>query len=322
MIDDISKKLFIRNKKHLSFFVDTHTLDKPKQFDISNTFTINAQAKTNKQKNFFNNGDMDLVNINGNIHFNMIYCGACEYTQKWKYNGYIHQFDQKLKYSFWLGQIEVTQELYKAIYSLGDKTFTIDQYPEFEHPEKPIHNVSFYDAIEFCNLLSNLQGLESCYKIDVQQTKQNQPNRIEKAKVSCDFTKNGYRLPSDLEWKYAYLEMINEMNKDTNPHLYKLDDYAWHHGNSNQQIQQIATKKPSAMGFYDLIGNVSEWCYAPYDSSLLESYNNISRMGGSWHTIFDEKLVSEYLEESKISDLAQLNKPRYDTGFRLARTQA
>ncbi|WP_366946814.1 SUMF1/EgtB/PvdO family nonheme iron enzyme [Desulfosporosinus nitroreducens] len=53
-------------------------------------------------------------------------------------------------------------------------------------------NVSWYDAISFCNLLSKECGLEECYTFDHKGSN-----------VFCDWNAIGYRLPTDAEWQYA-----------------------------------------------------------------------------------------------------------------------
>jgi len=323
MVNDISKKLTIKNEHNTSLFRDTHILQPPMRFEMANTFTANIESKPKNKKNFFIDGDEDIVAINNSVHFNMIYCGACRYIQNTMQNKNLYQTNRKIKHSFWLAQTEVTQELYEMINHLGNKTFNIKSQYEI-HPKKPIHNVSFYDAIEFCNLLSNLEGLDACYKI--KYFAQKEANKTTNPSILCDFNKNGYRLPSYLEWNYVYHEMIDGIKKDTNHNSYKLEDYAWYNHNFIGQIQiqdvaiqAVATKKPSTRCFYDLIGNVSEWCWNEYTPIENGSYHY--NVGGSWRSLFTSQLINNYLEQKEIVALTDGNSQRFDIGFRLARTQ-
>lgn len=156
---------------------------------------------------------------------------------------------------FLLAKYAVTTELYDAI--------TNSTLNNFENNHKPVVNISWNDAIAFCNVLSKKAGLKEYYSIS-------DGGQI----VRCKLDSNGYRLPSEAEWQYA-------CKAGTTGYTYgKLYDIAWYNENSNGHIHDVGQKEPNAWGLYDMLGNVWEWCYDLYDEKVYGTYR-IFR-GGSW----------------------------------------
>ncbi|MGH0562837.1 formylglycine-generating enzyme family protein [Bacillus cereus] len=156
---------------------------------------------------------------------------------------------------FLLAKYVVTIELYDGIIN--------STCNDYKNSNKPVVNISWYDAITFCNSLSKTAGLTEFYSI-----------QDDGKKVSCNLHSNGYRLPSEAEWQYA-------CKAGAPGYTYgELQKIAWYNENSNGQIQDVGKKEPNAWGLYDMLGNVWEWCYDLYDEKVYGSYR-IFR-GGSW----------------------------------------
>lgn len=81
---------------------------------------------------------------------------------------------------FYIGRFPVTQGLYESV--MGNNP------SQFKKENQPVDNVSWYDAVEFCNKLSEERGFAQCYTTGKGYT------------MDCDFSKNGYRLPTIAEW--------------------------------------------------------------------------------------------------------------------------
>lgn len=158
---------------------------------------------------------------------------------------------------FELAVYPVTQELYASL------KHTVENAASSSEGRIPMVNVSWFDAIRFCNAMSQQAGLSESYCIHEDgQT------------VRWKREANGYRLPTEAEWQYA-------CKAGTAGYRYgELDDIGWYAQNSNGKPQPVGQKEPNAWGLYDMLGNVWEWCWDLYDEEVYGSYR-IFR-GGSW----------------------------------------
>ena len=130
--------------------------------------------------------------------------------------------------------------------------------------QNPAETVNWYNAVDFCNKLSELGGLTSCYLIN-------------ESDVKCNFNANGYRLPTEAEWEYAARSGGREDRKwsGTNSEN-NLENYALYYGTNPLPV---ATKQPNDLGIYDMSGNVWEWCWDWYDTSFYSSSTNSNPIG-------------------------------------------
>lgn len=128
----------------------------------------------------------------------------------------------------------------------------------------PVTDVSWLDAVRFCDLLSRAAGLTPCYSMDDDPDGQD---------VVCDPAAGGYRLPSEAEWEYACRAGTSGVRYG------ELDEIAWWRGNSGGEVHDVATRAPNAWGLHDMIGNVWEWCWDLYDPGVYGPYR-VFRGGG------------------------------------------
>lgn len=157
--------------------------------------------------------------------------------------------------AFYICNHEVTQAEYKAVMGMNPSHFTGDT-------SRPVEQVSWYDAIEFCNQLSRMEGLTPCYSGSGDS-------------MTCNFNANGYRLPTAAEWEYAARAGDTTTSARTwsgTSSESSLVNYAWYMSNEGSTTHSVKTKLPNANGLYDMSGNVFEWCwdwYGSYGSSAV-----------------------------------------------------
>ena len=154
--------------------------------------------------------------------------------------------------SYYIGETEVTQALWKAVMGSNPSYFKGDNLP--------VEMVSWNDCQTFISKLNALTGKR-------------------------------FRLPTEAEWEFA-ARGGNQSRHTQYSGSSRIDDVAWYDGNSGEKTHPVKTKQPNELGIYDMTGNVYEWCqdwigsyssYAQTNPTGAGSGSYRVRRGGCWY---------------------------------------
>ena len=153
----------------------------------------------------------------------------------------------------------------------------------------PVENVSWYDSVEFCNKLSEREGLKPYYELTVTKRVGKDSMQIEEAEVKI-LGGSGYHIPTDAEWEHGC-----QAGTKTKYHCADKDEelleYAWFDKNSDGRTHTVGEKKPNAFGLYDMHGNVREWNEEMLTNATSGAPERVFR-GGDWSRAADNCAVS------------------------------
>ena len=176
---------------------------------------------------------------------------------------------------------EVTQNLYASVMKDKYRNYANIQY------NLPVNYITIYQAMYFCNKLSEMNGLKPVYSVnkttDVSKWIFNPEEFADdiKGKIQVKRNADGYRLPTVEEWLYAANAGETYLYSGSND----IEEVAWYKNNSSKKIHEVGLKNPNEYGLYDMSGNVSEWCwdwplYIEFNHD--EYYEFIPTLGGSF----------------------------------------
>ena len=210
--------------------------------------------------------------------------------------------------TFFIGKYEVTQKEWREL--MGNNP------SEFRGDNLPVEQVSWYEAIEYCNKRSRREGLAPAYTING-------------ANVIWNRRADGYRLPTEAEWEYACRAGTSgpfSTGKNITTLQANYNGNYPYNNNAQRKYREMTVEvgsfTPNAWGLYDMHGNVWEWCWdwfgaysgsAQTDPSGAASGTYRVERGGSWH-VGARKLRSAYRDGINPSGLYS------SLGFRLVRS--
>ncbi len=250
-------------------------------------YVMNKQDENGNETNNLgstNNAELtnDLILINGGTYL----MGSPETEMQRETDEVQHEVTVS---DFYIGRYEVTQKEYEEV--MGENP------SNFEGENLPVENVTWYEAIEYCNKLSEKEGLTSVYTIDGEN-------------VSWDRSANGYRLPTEAEWEYAARAGTTSPFNTENSISDEEANYYGHYpygieenyftqenletepGQYRQTTVEVDSFSPNKWGLYNIHGNVAEWCFDYYGAYDLENTDNPSgpttgtlrvNRGGGWN---------------------------------------
>lgn len=206
------------------------------------------------------------------------------------------QHTVELTRGFAIGVAPVTQKEYEALMGANPS--------KFKGLECPVEQVSWFDAVQFCNATSRAWGFEESYVVqgDVVQWKAS----------GC----RGFRLPTEAEWEYACWAGTTDVRYGP------AGDVAWTSENAGQTTHPVGQKMPNAWGLYDTLGNVWEWCWDWYGDYAVGTVSNPTGprtgsrrvfRGGSWLNDADYAVAADRNNRDPGYRSSHL-------GFRLARS--
>jgi formylglycine-generating enzyme required for sulfatase activity len=209
--------------------------------------------------------------------------------------------------SFSMGKYPVTQKEYQEVMGTNPS--------EFKGDNLPVENITWFDAVEYCNGRSQREGLTLAYTING-------------TNVTWNRNAKGYRLPTEAEWEYACragtTTPFNTGDSISSDQANYDGNYPYNNtakGESWEGTTPVGSFASNSWGLYDMHGNVWELCWDWYDDYASEAQTHPAGAalgnyrvirGGSWYSI------GRNLRSACRGNIDPVDR-YYDIGFRVVR---
>ncbi len=207
--------------------------------------------------------------------------------------------------AFCMDSVTLTWKVWRKLYSWAvDRGYELSPGSS-EEDNTPVYNISWYDAVKFCNALSEYANREPVYYTDETKTGVYRKGKLDLDASCVKWESNGYRLPTEAEWEYACragTDTVYFWGDDLeSPERY---EHCYENACVNGRgvsVMPVAQLKPNPWGFHDISGNALEWCwdwYGEYDPQKLNDPHGPEQ--GLWRIMrggsvaLDSEVTSSY----------------------------